>query len=124
MQAYLSMDDLSYHQPKGLTVLNSKVDPFFIFQEKYHGYQCPSWVFLEKSFLKICTKFTEEHPHQNVILMWLQSNFIEKKLRCGCSPVNLLHIFRTLFLRTPLEDCFCNKELPFHFVRRELLFKV
>ena len=27
----------------------------------------------------------------------LQSNFIEITLRHGCSPVNLLHIFRTLF---------------------------
>ena len=25
----------------------------------------------------------------------------------GCSPVNLLHIFRTPFLRTPLDGCFC-----------------
>ena len=24
----------------------------------------------------------------------------------GCSPVNLMHIFRTPFLRTPLEGCF------------------
>ena len=27
----------------------------------------------------------------------LQSNFIEIALRHGCSPVNLLHIFRTPF---------------------------
>ena len=29
----------------------------------------------------------------------LQSNFIEITLRHGCSPVNLLHIFRTPFLK-------------------------
>ena len=29
----------------------------------------------------------------------VQSNFIEITLRHGCSPVNLLHIFRTLFLK-------------------------
>ena len=34
-------------------------------------------MFLEKGVLKICCKFTEE--------------------RYGCSPVNLLHIFRTPF---------------------------
>ena len=31
----------------------------------------------------------------------LQNNFIEIKLRHGSFPVNLLHIFRTLFLRIP-----------------------
>ena len=30
------------------------------------------------------------------------SNFIEITLQHGCSPVNLLHIFRTPFLATPL----------------------
>ena len=29
----------------------------------------------------------------------LQSNFIEIALRHGCSPVNLLHIFRTSFYK-------------------------
>ena len=33
----------------------------------------------------------------------LQSNFIEITLRPVCSPVNLLHIFRTPFLN-PIED--------------------
>ena len=35
-----------------------------------------------------------------------KSNFIEIALRHGGSPLNLLHIFRTLFLRTPLGGCF------------------
>ena len=35
----------------------------------------------------------------------LQSNFIEITLRHGCSPVNLLHIFRKHFLRIYME-CF------------------
>ena len=34
---------------------------------------------------------------QSVISIKLQSNFIEITLRHGCSPVNLLHIFRTPF---------------------------
>ena len=31
------------------------------------------------------------------------SNFIEVSLRHGCSPANLLHIFRTPFLKSNLE---------------------
>ena len=46
--------------------------------------------------LKICTKFTGEHPSRKAILIKLQSNFIKITSRHGCSPVNLLHILRTL----------------------------
>ena len=52
-------------------------------------------VFLERDVLKICSKFTEEHPCRSVISIKLQNNFIEMTLQHGCSPVNLLHIFRT-----------------------------
>ena len=45
-------------------------------------------MFLGKAVLKICSKFTGEHPCRGAILMALQH---------GCSLVNLLHIFRTLF---------------------------
>ena len=38
----------------------------------------------------------------------LQSSFIEITLWHGCSPVNLLHIFRTPFLGTPREGWFCT----------------
>ena len=34
-----------------------------------------------------------------LLTLTLQSNFIEITLRHGCSPVNLLHIFRTPFLK-------------------------
>ena len=51
---------------------------------------------------KICIKFTEEHPCRSVISVKLQSNFIEIILRHGCSPVNLLHTFRTPFLEERL----------------------
>ena len=33
-------------------------------------------------------------------------NFFEIALRHGCFPLNLLNIFRNLFLRTPLTSCF------------------
>ena len=56
-------------------------------------------VFQEKDVLKICSKFTGEHLCQSLISIKLQSNFIEITLRHGCSPVNLLHIFRTPFTK-------------------------
>ena len=52
-------------------------------------------VFLVKGVLKFCSKFTGEHPCRNMISIKLLRNFIEITLRHGCSPVNLLHIFRT-----------------------------
>ena len=62
-----------------------------------------SEVFLGKVVLKICSKFTGEHPCQSAVSIKLQSNFIEITLRHGCSPVNLLHIFRTPFLKNASE---------------------
>ena len=58
---------------------------------------------------KICIKFTEEHPCRSVISVKLQSNFIEIILRHGCSPVNLLHIFRTPFLKNNPEWLLLHK---------------
>ena len=56
-------------------------------------------MFLRKSVLKICSKFTVGHPCRSVISIEWQSNFTEIELRHGCSPVNLLHMFRTSFPR-------------------------
>ena len=63
-------------------------------------------MFLGKGVLKICSKFTGEHPCRSAISVKLQSNFIEITLRHGCSPLNLLYIFRTPFTRTPFDGCF------------------
>ena len=57
-----------------------------------------SEVFLGKGVLKICSKFTGEHPCRSMISIKLLC-FIEITLRHKCSPVNLLHIFRTPFLK-------------------------
>ena len=54
-------------------------------------------VFLRKGVIKICSKFTGEHPCRSVISIKLHSNFIEITLRHECSLVNLLYIFRTPF---------------------------
>ena len=59
----------------------------------------PPEVFLQKGVLKICSKFTGEHPWSSVILIKLLRSFIEITLRHGCSPANLLHIFRTPFYK-------------------------
>ena len=45
--------------------------------------------------LKICRKFKREYPGQSLFSIKLLWNFIEIALRHECSPVNLLHIFRT-----------------------------
>ena len=54
-------------------------------------------VILAKGILKVCSKFTGEHPCRSVILIKLLCNFIEITFRHGCSPVNLLHNSRTPF---------------------------
>ena len=46
---------------------------------------------LRNSVLKISCKFTGEHPCQSMMLC----NFIVNTFWRGCSPANLLHIFRT-----------------------------
>ena len=54
---------------------------------------------LGKDVLKICSKFTGEHPCVTVNSIKLLCNVIEITLQHGCSPVNLLHIFRAPFPR-------------------------
>ena len=56
-------------------------------------------VFLVKGFLKICSKSTREHPCRSATSIKLLSSFIEITLRHGCSPVDLLHIFRKPFTK-------------------------
>ena len=60
-------------------------------------------VFLRKGVLKLCNKFTGEHRCQGVISIKLLCNFFEITLRHGRSPVNLLHNFRTTFLKNTSE---------------------
>ena len=54
-------------------------------------------MFLGIGVLKIYSKFIGEQPSRSAIsIKWLYQ-FIEITLRHGCSPVTLLHIFRTPF---------------------------
>ena len=68
-------------------------------------------VFLEKGVLKICNKLREEHLCRSVISIKLLCNFIEITLRHGCSPVNLLHIFRAPFTKNTSGRLLLNLDL-------------
>ena len=52
---------------------------------------------LKKSCSENMQQIYRRTPCRSVISTTLQSNFIEIALWYGCSPVNLLHIFRTCF---------------------------
>ena len=56
-------------------------------------------VFIGKSVLKIGSKFTGEYQCRSAISIKMLSNFTDIAFRHGCSPINLLHIFRTPFLK-------------------------
>ena len=60
-------------------------------------------MFFVKGVLRICRKFTVEHPCRSAISIKFQSNFIEIAFWHGCSPVNLLHIFRKTFPKNTSE---------------------
>ena len=76
----------------------------------------PPEMFLCKCVLSLYIEFTGEHPCQSAISIKQQSNLIEITLRHGCSPENLLHIFRTLFPKNnygglPLQIYRCKSSL-------------
>ena len=54
---------------------------------------------LRKFVLKICSKVTGENSFSSVISVRLLCNFIEIILQHGCSPVIMLHVFRTSFYK-------------------------
>ena len=56
-------------------------------------------VFLRKGFLKTCSNVLGERPCRSVISIKLLRNLIEITFQHGCSPVNLMYIFRTPFLK-------------------------
>ena len=53
----------------------------------------------KKMFWKYAANSQEKRPCRSKISIKLESNFIEITLGHGCSPVNLLHIFRAPFLK-------------------------
>ena len=81
----------------------------------------PPEVFLEKSVLKICSKFTGEHPCTNMILKKLQSRRNEITFCDGCSPVNLLHSFRTSFPKNTSGSYFCKSSFKMDLLKSLLI---
>ena len=77
---------------------------FFVLKDSVFVKLCICWrcrssrreVFLRTGVLKICSKFTGEHPCRSAISIKLLCSFIEITLRHGCSSVNLLQIFKIL----------------------------
>ena len=61
-----------------------------------------------------------KHPCWSAISIKLQSNFIEITLRHGCSTVNLLHIFRTPFLKNTFGWLLLKKLLKIKYFQRGL----
>ena len=98
----------SYHQFEikkiGIRRFQIILWSFAVFAKGYRSN--PPYVFFRKVILKICSKFTGEHPCRSAISIKLFSKFIEITLRHEYFSLNLLHIFRVPFLRSPLEECF------------------
>ena len=66
----------------------------------------PSIGVLKEGVLKICSKFTGEHPCRRFFSIKLLCNFIEITLRHRCSLVDLLHIFRIPFYKNTYGGLF------------------
>ena len=84
----------------------SKFDAYIQYSKLWISRSSHPEVSLEKGVLKICSKFIGELPCWSVISVKLLCNFIEITLRYGCSPVDLLHIFRTPFPKNTSDGLF------------------
>ena len=69
-----------YEQKPFKAILLDYLETFLILSIFRSG---PPEVFLGKSVLKICNKFTREHPYRSVISVKLQSNFVKITLWHG-----------------------------------------
>ena len=63
----------------------------------------PPELFSGKGIQKMCCKFTGEHRCRSVISIKLFYKFVKITLQHGCSPVTLLHIFKTSFPKNTYE---------------------
>ena len=82
----------------------------------------PPWGVPTKSCSENMHQIKGEHPCQSVILIKLQSNFIEITLRHGCSPVNLLYVFRTPFLKKTYGQPLLSMSTKLIFTSKEFFF--
>ena len=88
-------------QPDSFCQLNTRGVTFETITEKMFRSSRPE-VFLAKGVLKICSKFTGEHPCRSVISIKLQSN--------GFLLYVCFILVEHLFLRTLMECWFCNDQ--------------
>ena len=63
----------------------------------------PPEVLSGKGIQRMCCKFTGEHRCRSVISIKLFYKFVKITLQHGCSPVFLLHIFKTSFPKNTYE---------------------
>ena len=112
VQVCLSMCDLFL--PPGIKGLNGLINLSMLFWKMRsvyftnHVQKSRPKVFLGKGVLKICSKLTGEHPCRNVHTHAEQLITLPH----GCSPVNLLHIFRTSFPKNTASG-------PLYFITNE-----
>ena len=66
----------------------------------------PPEVFLGKSILKICIKFTGEHPCQSVILIKLLATLLKSHLGMGVLLEICCIFSEHIFIRTVMKGCF------------------
>ena len=83
---------------------------------------CPE-VFLEESVLKISRKFIDR-PCRSMISTRSLHNFIEITLQHECSPVNVLHIFRTPFPKNTSGWLLLNLLLYFNAFKLQISYVV
>ena len=70
--------------------------------------QSPRSVFPEEGVLRMCCKFSGVFLCVGVILIKLQSGFVEIALLRCCSPVGLLHVLGVFFLENTSGRLFLN----------------
>ena len=107
-----------FKDTKGISMWTTRAFrlPFYFLWLCYKYRSSPSEVFLIKGVLKICSKFTGEHPCRSANWIKLLCNFIEIALWHGCSPVNLLYIFKTPFPKNTSEGLLLQIVKPVTFI--------
>ena len=94
---------------------NEHVSDKFTEGRSFLNFLYPFKPFQKQPFRSVLSKRCSENMQQNYRRKPMLKcdfnkvlcNFLEITLQHGCSPVNLLHIFRTPFIRVPLNGCFC-----------------
>ena len=98
----------------------TKIKPFEIKIVAYHFYfksyykiegsrSSSPEVFLGKGVLKICSKFTSEHPCRSAILINLLCNLFKSHFGMGGLLKICCILSKHIFLWTPLEGCFWTR---------------